>query len=58
MFFPPATLLGTRDFVACNHLRAYKYYSESIINPKGFLGYPCSDQDMFENVSTRSLSQF
>ncbi|XP_026788204.2 pancreatic triacylglycerol lipase [Pangasianodon hypophthalmus] len=40
---------GTRDFVACNHLRAYKYYSDSILNPAGFLGYPCSDQAMFES---------
>ncbi|MCI4376463.1 hypothetical protein PGIGA_G00188840 [Pangasianodon gigas] len=40
---------GTRDFVACNHLRAYKYYSDSILNPTGFLGYPCSDQAMFES---------
>ncbi|XP_058234675.1 pancreatic triacylglycerol lipase-like [Hemibagrus wyckioides] len=40
---------GTRDFVACNHLRSYKYYSDSILNPTGFLGYPCSNQDMFES---------
>ncbi|XP_032550962.1 pancreatic triacylglycerol lipase-like [Chiroxiphia lanceolata] len=33
---------GTRDFVACNHLRSYKYYSDSIIYPNGFLGYPCA----------------
>ncbi|GAA6094956.1 pancreatic triacylglycerol lipase-like isoform X1 [Tachysurus ichikawai] len=40
---------GTRDFVACNHLRSYKYYSDSILNPAGFLGYPCSNQKMFES---------
>ncbi|KAF7710514.1 pancreatic triacylglycerol lipase-like [Silurus meridionalis] len=40
---------GTRDFVACNHLRSYKYYSDSILNPQGFLGYPCSNYDMFES---------
>ncbi|XP_060780694.1 pancreatic triacylglycerol lipase-like [Neoarius graeffei] len=40
---------GTRDFVACNHLRAYKYYSDSILNPEGFLGYPCTNQVMFES---------
>ncbi|XP_062435710.1 pancreatic triacylglycerol lipase-like [Rhea pennata] len=39
---------GTRDFVACNHLRSYKYYSESIISPDGFLGYPCASYDVFE----------
>lgn len=52
--FFSAPLLGTRDFVACNHLRAYKYYSDSILNPEGFLGYPCTNQAMFESVSTQS----
>ncbi|KAM9618710.1 LOW QUALITY PROTEIN: inactive pancreatic lipase-related protein 1-like [Trichechus inunguis] len=33
---------GTQDFVACNHLRSYKYYSESILNPNGFAVYPCA----------------
>ncbi|XP_030342833.1 pancreatic triacylglycerol lipase-like isoform X1 [Strigops habroptila] len=40
---------GTRDFVACNHLRSYKYYSDSIIYPDGFLGYSCSSYDAFES---------
>uniref|UniRef100_A0A6Q2XR15 Triacylglycerol lipase n=1 Tax=Esox lucius TaxID=8010 RepID=A0A6Q2XR15_ESOLU len=40
---------GTRDFVACNHLRSYKYYNESIVSPKGFTGYPCSNQDVFDS---------
>ncbi|NXJ74416.1 LIPR2 protein, partial [Trogon melanurus] len=40
---------GTRDFVACNHLRSYKYYSDSIIYPDGFLGYPCASYDVFES---------
>uniref|UniRef100_A0A8C8SGV1 Triacylglycerol lipase n=1 Tax=Pelusios castaneus TaxID=367368 RepID=A0A8C8SGV1_9SAUR len=39
---------GTRDFVACNHLRSYKYYSDSIISPDGFLGYTCASYDIFE----------
>uniref|UniRef100_F6R3G8 Triacylglycerol lipase n=1 Tax=Ornithorhynchus anatinus TaxID=9258 RepID=F6R3G8_ORNAN len=39
---------GTQAFVACNHLRSYKYYAESIINPEGFLGYPCDSYDDFE----------
>ncbi|XP_037351829.1 pancreatic lipase-related protein 2-like [Talpa occidentalis] len=39
---------GTRDFVACNHLRSYKYYSSSILNPDGFLGYPCASYSEFE----------
>ncbi|KAG9344620.1 hypothetical protein JZ751_011292 [Albula glossodonta] len=49
---------GTRDFVACNHLRSYKYYSDSILNPEGFLGYPCSDGDVFESVSVLFLLGF
>ncbi|XP_054840127.1 inactive pancreatic lipase-related protein 1-like [Eublepharis macularius] len=39
---------GTRDFVACNHLRSYKYYSDSILSPDGFLGYPCAGYNLFE----------
>ncbi|XP_066476522.1 inactive pancreatic lipase-related protein 1-like isoform X1 [Tiliqua scincoides] len=42
---------GTRDFVACNHLRSYKYYSDSIIFPDGFLGYPCAAYNLFETNS-------
>ncbi|XP_015202064.2 pancreatic lipase-related protein 2-like [Lepisosteus oculatus] len=42
---------GTRDFVACNHLRSYKYYSDSILNPEGFLGYPCNDDEAFKSGS-------
>ncbi|NXX16308.1 LIPR2 protein, partial [Podargus strigoides] len=38
---------GTRDFVACNHLRSYKYYSDSILFPDGFLGYSCPSYDVF-----------
>nr|AAA30885.1 lipase precursor [Canis lupus familiaris] len=40
---------GTRDFVACNHLRSYKYYSESILNPDGFASYPCASYRAFES---------
>ncbi|KAK2503251.1 hypothetical protein MC885_010234 [Smutsia gigantea] len=40
---------GTRDFVACNHLRSYKYYSESILNPDGFAAYPCASYRAFES---------
>ncbi|XP_010176924.1 PREDICTED: pancreatic triacylglycerol lipase-like [Mesitornis unicolor] len=42
---------GTRDFVACNHLRSYKYYSDSILYPDGFLGYTCASYDAFETDS-------
>ncbi|KAM6184544.1 pancreatic triacylglycerol lipase [Rhynchocyon petersi] len=38
---------GTRDFVACNHLRSYKYYSDSILNPDGFAGFPCASYASF-----------
>ncbi|XP_037660562.1 pancreatic triacylglycerol lipase isoform X1 [Choloepus didactylus] len=38
---------GTRDFVACNHLRSYKYYSDSILNPDGFAGFSCVSYDSF-----------
>ncbi|KAG7245298.1 hypothetical protein INR49_011949 [Caranx melampygus] len=38
---------GTVKFDACNHVRAYQYYSESIVKPQGFVGYPCSDEDSF-----------
>ncbi|XP_062958753.1 pancreatic triacylglycerol lipase-like [Cynocephalus volans] len=38
---------GTRDFVACNHLRSYKYYSDSILNPDGFAGFPCTSYEDF-----------
>lgn len=38
---------GTRDFVACNHLRSYKYYSDSILQPDGFAGYSCVSYNVF-----------
>uniref|UniRef100_A0A4W4EDS8 Triacylglycerol lipase n=1 Tax=Electrophorus electricus TaxID=8005 RepID=A0A4W4EDS8_ELEEL len=37
----PVTLLPA------NHLRSYKYYSDSILTPQGFMGYPCSNDDIF-----------
>ncbi|MBV95182.1 Pancreatic lipase-related protein 2, partial [Eschrichtius robustus] len=45
---PIIPFLGTRDFVACNHLRSYKYYSSSILSPDGFLGYPCASYNEFQ----------
>uniref|UniRef100_W5N013 Triacylglycerol lipase n=1 Tax=Lepisosteus oculatus TaxID=7918 RepID=W5N013_LEPOC len=39
---------GTRNFVACNHLRAYKYYTDSIKQRDGFIGYPCSGYGQFQ----------
>ncbi|XP_037660613.1 inactive pancreatic lipase-related protein 1-like [Choloepus didactylus] len=40
---------GTRDLVVCNHLRSYKYYSESILNPDGFAAYPCTSYKSFNS---------
>ncbi|XP_063806077.1 pancreatic lipase-related protein 2-like, partial [Pseudophryne corroboree] len=35
------------ETIACNHLRAFQYYAESIRNPRGFHSYPCPSYDMF-----------
>ncbi|XP_062320597.1 inactive pancreatic lipase-related protein 1-like [Osmerus eperlanus] len=40
---------GVRKFSVCNHLRSYEYYGESILNPSGFAGYPCSDKEAFDS---------
>lgn len=40
---------GTVKFDPCNHIRAYQFYTESIVKPKGFFGFPCSDKDSFDN---------
>ncbi|XP_069468003.1 pancreatic triacylglycerol lipase-like isoform X2 [Ambystoma mexicanum] len=42
---------GTRDFVACNHLRSHQYYLESIVSKDGFLGFPSSSYDAFQTGS-------
>ncbi|XP_077309889.1 pancreatic lipase-related protein 2-like [Lithobates pipiens] len=36
------------DMAACNHLRSYKYYTESILNPEGFMGYKASSYKAFQ----------
>ncbi|XP_058507925.1 inactive pancreatic lipase-related protein 1-like [Solea solea] len=38
---------GTKKFDACNHVRAYQYYSESIVKAQGFVGFPCPNKDSF-----------
>ncbi|KAM5132707.1 pancreatic triacylglycerol lipase-like [Mantella aurantiaca] len=38
----------TGDLVACNHLRSYKYYTESILSPDGFIGYAAPSYDAFQ----------
>ncbi|KAL6087378.1 hypothetical protein STEG23_027594 [Scotinomys teguina] len=45
---PIVPYLGTQNFAACNHLRSYKYYASSILNPDGFLGYPCNSYEEFQ----------
>ncbi|XP_004612009.2 inactive pancreatic lipase-related protein 1 [Sorex araneus] len=40
---------GTKNFVACNHLRSYKYYSESILYPDGFAAFPCDSYRDFQS---------
>ncbi|XP_077311053.1 pancreatic triacylglycerol lipase-like [Lithobates pipiens] len=40
---------GTRNFVACNHLRSYKYYTESILKRDGFAGYAASTYSTFSS---------
>ncbi|KAL4699142.1 hypothetical protein H8959_011799 [Pygathrix nigripes] len=39
---------GISNFAACNHLRSFEYYSSSILNPDGFLGYPCASYSEFQ----------
>ena len=41
---------GTKEFVACNHLRSYHFFIESINSPCPFEGFACSSEDHF-NVS-------
>ncbi|XP_061546351.1 inactive pancreatic lipase-related protein 1-like [Phycodurus eques] len=38
---------GTKRFDACNHVRAYQYYQESMVKPQGFVGFPCSNATSF-----------
>ncbi|KAM4012012.1 pancreatic triacylglycerol lipase-like [Anomaloglossus baeobatrachus] len=35
------------DFVACNHLRSYHYYIESVLRPDGFIGFPSASYHDF-----------
>ncbi|XP_070183854.1 pancreatic triacylglycerol lipase-like [Littorina saxatilis] len=42
-------LEGTREFVACNHMRAYHLFSESINSKCPFEGYRCASEDDFNS---------
>ncbi|XP_005100208.2 pancreatic triacylglycerol lipase [Aplysia californica] len=39
---------GTQEFVACNHLRSWKFYTESINSQCPFMGFPCASEDDFQ----------
>lgn len=41
-------LQGIRSVVSCNHRRSREYYYSSILNPDGFLGYPCASYQEFQ----------
>ncbi|XP_056385901.1 pancreatic lipase-related protein 2-like isoform X2 [Hyla sarda] len=36
------------ETIACNHLQALRYYTESVRTAGGFLGYPCPNYEMFK----------
>ncbi|KAM9618088.1 pancreatic triacylglycerol lipase-like [Trichechus inunguis] len=40
-------LQGISGSLACNHLRSFRYYSDSILNPDGFAGFSCSSYSSF-----------
>ncbi|KAK5877462.1 hypothetical protein CesoFtcFv8_024964 [Champsocephalus esox] len=40
---------GTKKFDDCNHVRSYEYYIESIVKSQGFVAFPCSDKDSFDD---------
>lgn len=39
---------GTKQFIACNHLRAYEYFTESINSQCPFEGYSCDSFEHFQ----------
>ncbi|XP_063430812.1 pancreatic triacylglycerol lipase-like [Mytilus trossulus] len=39
---------GGKQYVACNHLRSYSYFTESINSRCPFTGYRCKDFDSFQ----------
>ncbi|XP_053731362.1 inactive pancreatic lipase-related protein 1-like [Synchiropus splendidus] len=42
-----AIWLGTKKFDFCNHQRAYQFYSEAMVTPRGFEAFPCVDAETF-----------
>ncbi|XP_060697791.1 inactive pancreatic lipase-related protein 1-like [Hemiscyllium ocellatum] len=39
---------GTKNFLSCNHFRAVRYFSESVVSPDGFLAFPCGSEKEFQ----------
>ncbi|XP_032890066.1 pancreatic lipase-related protein 2-like [Amblyraja radiata] len=39
---------GTMNFLNCNHLRAVKYFTESVGSPDGFVAFPCASEKKFQ----------
>ncbi|PIO25397.1 hypothetical protein AB205_0116960, partial [Aquarana catesbeiana] len=46
---------GVVNFVTCNHMRAIKYYTDSIGNTAVFTSYPCSNWNTYQAVSVSVL---
>ncbi|BFY99448.1 hypothetical protein BsWGS_02488 [Bradybaena similaris] len=42
-------LVGVEDTLACSHIRAVKYFTESINTQCPFYGFPCGSEDDFKN---------
>ena len=38
---------GSQEYVACNHLRSWKFFTESINSQCPFMAYPCNKEDDF-----------
>jgi len=49
--FNEGLVTGPREWVACNHLRAYHLFTESINAVCPFEGYMCDSEDAFKNGS-------
>lgn len=41
---------GGKEFIACNHLRSYKYFNESINSACPWQGYKCDSYDNFKRA--------
>ncbi|XP_063290014.1 pancreatic triacylglycerol lipase-like [Pelobates fuscus] len=45
---------GVVNFVTCNHMRAIKYYTDSIGQTGSFVSYPCKDYNTYKAGSCKS----